>query len=166
MHWYVSGNKDQPLRYLSSKHSRWEWQRNYVTLQRPDHQKKLGPRGSRRRIEIIWMPYILTSTANPSSPQSWVRMETDSVLSGQSEFMNHRIQNGHRTTPRPLPPLKGTLPILLYPNLIFLWTYIRVVLTRQFSQMEDSKVNLLCRKLYPRLSWRSFHLRFIHWGNG
>jgi len=34
-------------------------------------------------------------------------METDSVLSGQSEFMNHRIQNGHRTTPRPLPPLKG-----------------------------------------------------------
>ena len=129
-----------------------------------DWKKKLGSLG--RRIQIIWMPYILTSTANPSSPQSWVRMETDSVLSGQSEFMNHRIQNGHRTTPRPLPPLKGTLPILLYPNLIFLWTYIRVVLTRQFSQMEDSKVNLLCRKLYPRLSWRSFHLRFIHWGNG
>ena len=61
------------------------------------------------------------------------------------------------------------VPYLYYctlPNLIFLWTYIRVVLTRQFSQMEDSKVNFLCRKLYPRLSWRSFHLRFIHWGNG
>jgi hypothetical protein len=52
------------------------------------------------------MPYILTSTANPSSPQSWVKMETESILSGHSEYGN-RMQNGHRTTPRPLPPLKG-----------------------------------------------------------
>jgi len=52
------------------------------------------------------MPYILTSTANPSSPQSWVKMETESILSGHSEF-NQRLVNGHRTTPRPLPPLKG-----------------------------------------------------------
>ena len=52
------------------------------------------------------MPYFLTSTANPSSPNCWVKMETDSVLSGQSEF-SHRLVNGHRTTPRPLPPLKG-----------------------------------------------------------
>ena len=64
------------------------------------------------------MPYILTSTANPSSPQSWVRMETDSVLSGQSEFMNHRIQNGHRTTPRPLPPLKGKKKIFWWNKAI------------------------------------------------
>ena len=54
------------------------------------------------------MPYILTSTANPSSPQSWVKMETESILSGHSEF-NQRLVNGHRTTPRPLPPLKGEI---------------------------------------------------------
>jgi hypothetical protein len=33
-------------------------------------------------------------------------METESILSGHSEYGN-RMQNGHRTTPRPLPPLKG-----------------------------------------------------------
>ena len=54
------------------------------------------------------MPYILTSTANPSSPQSWVKMETESILSGHSEY-NQRLVNGHRTTPRPLPPLKGEI---------------------------------------------------------
>ena len=60
-----------------------------------------------------WMPYILTSTANPSSPQSWVKMETESILSGHSEF-NQRLVNGHRTTPRPLPPLKGEIFLLSF----------------------------------------------------
>ena len=62
------------------------------------------------------MPYILTSTANPSSPQSWVKMETESILSGHSEYGNRVMQNGHRTTPRPLPPLKGNITILLMPR--------------------------------------------------
>ena len=35
-------------------------------------------------------------------------METESILSGHSEYGN-RMQNGHRTTPRPLPPLKGNI---------------------------------------------------------
>ena len=60
-----------------------------------------------------WMPYILTSTANPSSPQSWVKMETESILSGHSEF-NQRLVNGHRTTPRPLPPLKGEIFFVVF----------------------------------------------------
>ena len=59
------------------------------------------------------MPYILTSTANPSSPQSWVKMETESILSGHSEF-NQRLVNGHRTTPRPLPPLKGEIFFVVF----------------------------------------------------
>ena len=64
------------------------------------------------------MPYILTSTANPSSPQSWVKMETESILSGHSEY-NQRLVNGHRTTPRPLPPLKGEIffsPQVFFPS--------------------------------------------------
>ena len=37
------------------------------------------------------MPYLLTAT--PSSPTSWVKMETESVLSGHSEMSNRSRQN-------------------------------------------------------------------------
>ncbi len=76
------------------------------------------------------MPYVLTANpAKPGSPTSWVKMDTDSVMSGNSEFVggngvgggglggggggvgisgiDRSRLNGHRTTPRPLPPLKG-----------------------------------------------------------
>ena len=68
------------------------------------------------------MPYVLTAnSAKPGSPTSWVKMDTESVMSGNSEYVSGGIignggggverdrsrLNGHRTTPRPLPPLKG-----------------------------------------------------------
>ena len=37
------------------------------------------------------MPYLLTAT--PSSPTSWVKMETESVLSGHSEMSNRSRHN-------------------------------------------------------------------------
>jgi len=54
------------------------------------------------------MPFYLTSTANPSSPQSWVKMETESIVSMNSEYGQLRFHPAATTNPRqPLqfPPL-------------------------------------------------------------
>ena len=50
------------------------------------------------------MPYLLTSNP-PGSPTSWVKMETESVLSGHSEFSSgQQQQQPNRSRPRALPP--------------------------------------------------------------
>ena len=64
-------------------------------------------------------------------------METESILSGHSEYGN-RMQNGHRTTPRPLPPLKGnimcTILLLLLKCLLCAMEHKEIwCITKQFA---------------------------------
>ena len=67
------------------------------------------------------MPYLLTSNP-PGSPNSWVKMETDSVLSGNSDYsaMNHTSrpntigQNGQHGMGRSRAPPTLTLPSMKY----------------------------------------------------
>ena len=73
------------------------------------------------------MPYLLTAT--PSSPTSWVKMETESVLSGHSEMssrsrhnninnINNKIHRQHNNyTSSSNLPLKSNLSVNNFPAL-------------------------------------------------
>ena len=65
-------------------------------------------------------------------------METESILSGHSEYGN-RMQNGHRTTPRPLPPLKGNI----------MYTILLLLLKCLLCAMEHKEIWCITKQFAP-----------------